>query len=383
VETASTFIGVSATELELRLAAALLVAGKNRSVERALFWQCITLRDEPASAPPEFQELLRFLKDSVQLQEFTFPVVGFSRGHVFLVQWLIARAQQTDSKGAIEDFNRYLATIEMPMSAKLWFSGFEIPSSHFDSEISVVAWSDSPVDDTKWTIASKVAEMVSGFVCLQYSIKPFQSRFPVPNPSFDRLYDVLRSCAVVANAGWKLEYLTIDAPEWAAYPAQVISLDDRNPRPFLHPSIEEKMPQIKALWQQLSTVSSEDQVRFRRHIDRLNRSIASTHYNQVDSAIDLGIALESALGPIGRDQRIASYLKVRAAEMTDGTSSAKKSAGDVANELYDMRSRAVHAGYFEEQTKWADYQVAQQMLTKGQLLVGSLLAKLIQTNVGS
>ena len=101
----------------------------------------------------------------------------------------------------------------------------------------------------------------------------------------------------------------------------------------------------------------------------------------VDKAIELGIALESLYAPAKLSDGIAFAVRTRAARFLGGSPDERRRTARTLRDVYDLRSRAVHAGRFdavEASKKWRDEALVVQVLEEGQRVVGQSLVKVIQ-----
>ncbi len=93
----------------------------------------------------------------------------------------------------------------------------------------------------------------------------------------------------------------------------------------------------------LAKTHSDRQKKFRIPMARLNRALSAKA--EVDQAIDLGIALESLLlHDIEQPTELSFRLRLRGANLRGGSVDERRSAMAKLNELYDLRSKAVHLG---------------------------------------
>ena len=105
---------------------------KNR-VNQGLFWQINNLQNAPEIVPVQFRELLEIIRAIPALEIFNNmqQLTLYYQGNIdffFLVKWLVSRAQQTDTKTAINDLVNYLGLEEFEVHEILTFEcrGFEV-----------------------------------------------------------------------------------------------------------------------------------------------------------------------------------------------------------------------------------------------------------------
>lgn len=100
----------------------------------------------------------------------------------------------------------------------------------------------------------------------------------------------------------------------------------------------------------------------------------------VDTAIELGIALESLYAPAKVSDGIAFAIRTRAARFLGGTLEVRRGTVTTLRDVYDLRSRAVHAGRFDAEgapKKWRDDVRVRKVFEEGQRLVSRSLVKVI------
>jgi hypothetical protein len=94
-----------------------------------------------------------------------------------------------------------------------------------------------------------------------------------------------------------------------------------------------------------------------------------------DKAIELGIALEAALIPEGREREepVSYHVRLRAAWLHEGSIDERRHVRSVIKNVYDLRSQAVHKGALQDKKKKEN----RRTLHEGMLLCASLLRKLV------
>jgi hypothetical protein len=89
-------------------------------------------------------------------------------------------------------------------------------------------------------------------------------------------------------------------------------------------------------------------------LDRLNRALIPPWGNLVDRAIDLGIALEALLLHDSDNAELSYRLRLRGARLLDGDLAARRSTKQLLNDIYKLRSKAVHTGMIPERQEDLD-----------------------------
>jgi len=136
--------------------------------------------------------------------------------------------------------------------------------------------------------------------------------------------------------------------------------------------------QVQQCAQHFLQLDESQRLRLRVPLDRLNRSYLAS-LRSVDMAIELGIALESIYAPTKLSEGIALAVRTRAARFLGGSLDDRKATVIALKDVYDLRSRAVHAGRFDGEggNKWRDASRVRTTLENGQRLVGRSLVKVI------
>ena len=376
------------------LESALSVAAKARTVDHALLFQIIALRDAPDSAPKEFRELLRVVQSTPVLEIFS-HAYQCALGHRepidyrFLVQWLISRGQQVGSKQAVNEVSHYLDSDTIEINAILAVDGFTIQSNLELGEYKLVVWNDVAMTDTKWQVAARglfgspppTAAVIQQLEIPRVHLRPWDS--PVPNipRSIEPAIDVLRCVTAVAGAGFRLLHYWLEPEEWAPWAVNLSGFGvDSTTHPWLTELSEAVMPQLGESMTHFLNLDESNRVRLRVPLDRLNRSYLAG-IRSVDKAIELGIALESLYAPAKLSEGIAFAVRTRAARFLGGSLEERRRTATTLRDVYDLRSRAVHAGRFDAEDapkKWRDGDFVRKVLEEGQCLVGRSLVKVIQ-----
>jgi hypothetical protein len=101
----------------------------------------------------------------------------------------------------------------------------------------------------------------------------------------------------------------------------------------------------------------------------------------VDSAIELGVAIEALYAPSKLSEGIGFAVRTRAAKFLGGSLEERKNTLAVIRDVYDLRSLAVHAGRFDAEhasRKWRDEATVRLALTQGQRLVAESLMRVLE-----
>jgi hypothetical protein len=385
------------TEEETLIAAlecALSVAAKARSVDHGLLFQILSLRDAPDSAPKEFRELLSVVQTTPVLEVFD-HANQCALGHWepvnsrFLIQWLISRGQQVGSKQAVNDVARYLDSETIEVTAILAIDGFTVERNIELGEYELVAWDSVVMTDTKWHVAARglfggitpTAAVIRRLEIRRVHVRPWESPGPNVSLSIEPALDVLRCVTAVAGAGFRLLHYWHEPEEWAPWAVSRSTFGvDSTTHPWPTDLSEPLVSQLRESVSHLRKLDESNRLRLRVPLDRLNRSYLAG-MRSVDKAIELGITLESLYAPAKLSEGIAFAVRTRAARFLGGSLEERRGTVTTLRDVYDLRSRAVHAGRFDAEgapKKWRDDAFVRKVLEEGQRLVGQSLVKVIQ-----
>lgn len=376
------------------LECAVSVAAKARSVDHALLFQIIALRDAPDSAPKEFRELLKVVEATPALEVFNHAyqcALGHRVpvGYRFLVQWLISRGQQVGSKQAVNDVARYLDSETIKVTAILAIDGFTVERNIKLDEYELIAWENVAMTDTKWQVAARglfggqppTAAVIQQLEIPRVHVRPWDSPGPNVPLSIEPAFDILRCVTAVAGAGFRLLHYWLEPEQCAPWAVNLSSFGvDSTTHSWPTVLGEAAGPQLCKTVSHLLSLDESKRLRLRVPLDRLNRSYLAD-IRSVDKAIELGIALESLYAPAKLSEGIAFAVRTRAARFLGGSLEERRRTAKTLRDVYDLRSRAVHAGRFDAEgspKKWSDDANVREVLEEGQHVIGRSLVKVIQ-----
>lgn len=382
------------TRLVSALSSALLVAPKARSVEEGLFFQIITLRDSPESALKEFRELLEVVRSIPILDLFNH---AYQRAlgrwerieFLFLVGWLVSRGQHVGAEHAVADLSRYLEAETLDLTEILVIDGFEIESTISLGDHQLVPWKDLGTSDTKWRVtarslyshASPSVAVLRRHVIQRIHVRPWDCPAESIPVSIEPALDVLRCVTVVAGAGIRLLHYWFEPPDWAPWAVSFSSFGIDSTAHAMPVVLSANLvPQIQHCVSRFEESDDFIRARLRVPVDRLNRSYLAG-LRSVEKAIELGVALESLYAPAKLSEGIAFAVRARAARFLGGPLDARRKTAATLKDVYDLRSRAVHAGRFDAEgspRKWRDPTLVMEALQEGQRVVAQSLMKVIE-----
>ena len=130
---------------------------------------------------------------------------------------------------------------------------------------------------------------------------------------------------------------------------------------------------------QFRGLDERDKEHLRIPLDRLNRS--KDRVNTVDSAIELGIALESLFLTDDEKGEIGFRLRTRTARFLETEEAARLNTALLVRDLYDLRSTAVHTGRLKNMVKRSGTKarvVVPDLLQEGYDIVTRAIVKIIE-----
>lgn len=383
----------SRTELVNALAAALTVAPLARSVNSDLLFQMQSLEDNNSDKYPTLRalvdliskiELLEIFDDARQIN----PDVPLPVNHVFLAVWLVSRAQNSDPNIAICDLENYLDAEFIEIKEIFMFDGLKSDCRFPIGQYELTPWKHVPTSDTKHKIG---ARFLSGTAFPEAALARkhrvsrkhyrFWDQIPhQPMVSIEPAFDVLRCLTASIGVGLRPIGYYFEPPEWAPWNVHPVffGIDQASfaQQATVSASQHSNIQSINACFLQKTDLHK---ARLRIPLDRLNRSYLA-EWNPVNSAIELGIALEAIFAPQKISEGLAFAIRCRSAKFIGNSPEERKCISENIKKLYDLRSRAVHSGQFEATgaPNWMrDPTRVQSVMQKGRELVSASLAKLI------
>jgi hypothetical protein len=299
-----------------------------------------------------------------------------------LADWLAERAATVGEENAVDRLEQYLRDAKFEYKVFAAIAGVEVEEeTRFASDV-VLSGSEAlpqyvlehnPLSVSDWHRRPTAA----------LTQTRFQTRMHVPSGDEEFLKgaaiqaanepidDALMCITVVGSYAPVIVGLWYDAPD-----APVRSGFGELPR-SLEIGWPAKLPKADAsaaadLYTVFASLGRKQRERLRVPMRRLNA--ARRRRDPVDSAIDLGIALEAVFG----DTQPAEHtfkVRVRAARYLGDSSADRERIYELAGTLYDLRSLAVHTGtLISKRTKGLDIG---KTLTEGHQLVADVIKKLI------
>ncbi|MFM9880610.1 MAG: hypothetical protein ACKVOO_09415 [Burkholderiaceae bacterium] len=371
--------------LQAILERALAVVGSARSIKRELHFQIMALRDSPETALNELRELFAAVESNEELCAFG---VSGDEGFHSLIYWLLSRSQQVGAKQAIEDLAWYLEASFVDASFILGLDGIRVVEPMKFGDFELVAWGDLELSDTKWNVASSClsgrklpsAVLVRRYRVDKSTIPPYLGLEHALLSAVEPAQDLLRCIALVSGAGIRQLHFGVQ-PE-ARAPLTVgltyFGIDSSKFSNIVDVTQVSQL-EIEHCFEALEKLENSRKIRLRLPLDRLNKSFLSA-FDQVASAIELGIALESMFAPVKLSEGISYAIRTRAAKWLGGTLDQRKQIMEALKNVYDLRSLAIHAGRFDTEgakKAWRDFEKVSAALGTGRRIVAESLVKVL------
>jgi hypothetical protein len=306
---------------------------------------------------PSVTALLEYLRNDPALEIFhgrtqILSDVGKGVTHVFLAEWLLGRAGAVGADQAVKDLERYLRTQRLPCHSIVAVGGIKVDSSYdLGHGMQIVPWKDVVSSRTKRSIDEaesfhrsfydsacgllREVELPRTHVHYTEAGQHLQSRDVTAETDLLLCLGLFGPTAPVLLASW------LQPPDWAPMITGSLSM------PFVEgPGKAKPIPECaivdaSTLFSRWLGLSEERRLELRVPMQRLNSAMRRP--SLVDSAIDLGIALESVFLPDGRGA-LTFRLRVRAARWLGSTPEERKRLSATVADLYSVRSMAVHEG---------------------------------------
>ncbi len=338
---------------------------------------------------PAVTALLDRLRADPELAMFhgrTQVVAGVGRGvtHVFLAEWLLRRAGAVGPDQAVTDLERYLRTERLPYRATVAVGGIT-PDHAYDlgQGMQLILWKDVPNSSTKRAIdeASPFhrsfyhpdGALVRELELQRTHIDHSETRKYLRPMDWSDMTDVLLCLGLFGPTAPVLLASWLEPPEWAPVLTGAYSMPfvegSGAPRPFPKTAPND----ASRLYSTWLALTEGRRTELRVPMQRLNT--AMRRRSSVDSAIDLGIALESIF--LGDEVDELSFrLRVRAARWLGATPDERGKVSALIRDLYVARSKAVHRGQVPASIK---NRPTAELLEDGYRLTATALVALIRS----
>jgi hypothetical protein len=302
-----------------------------------------------------------------------------------LIGWLIQRASSKSAKVAVENLKKYLSTDEIPISEVIAISGLKLDKPcDLGDEIRLIPWKlfpDSPQKKYIYNHFSNLFIFPSAALLKEKRIK--RSNIHVPSDETDKyidtnsFFDLHRALLCVSLVGPVSSFSIaqwVEPPEWAPIHSSAYQIPSSEGIPRKQDWPADGCDQIKKLYKAFLDLNDNERSALIIPMVRLN--VAMRKSSLVDSAIDLGIALESIfLSELGEDHGELTFrLKLRASRFLGNDLDSRKKLFKIFGNLYTLRSIAVHSGKLPDELK---KQPVSELLGQGFNLTAEAITQII------
>lgn len=345
---------------------------------------------EPAKSDPTLMRLVSLLRAEPELEPFDgyMQVVASSASrveHSTLAGWLLKRAQAVGSQQAVLDLERYLSSDRLPFTYIFAIAGIKLPGScSLGSGIELVPWDSLPESSKKhviferfimrWPILLPSVALLRSVDVPKLHVREADFKVHGFNLPDEELQDALLCSGLIGPVAPYLLASWLEPPDWVP----VDSSSYRLPFPEGFPRTREWPPggceRACLLIAAFKTLPQTRKARLRLAMQRLNS--AMRRLSQVDAAIDLGIVFEILfLQDTSSDRTELTYrLRVRAARYLETYPQERRRVFALLNDLYRVRSAAVHGGHVPEKLNGVS---VQDLLDQGFGIAAAALGRLI------
>jgi hypothetical protein len=358
----------------------------------------------PSRADQRLVRLLEQLRQTPELEEFHdgMQVVGHTAHAVSypsLARWLLVRAGQVGAEQTMENLLRFLAASELRFRRILALGGITLDSScTLGRNITLLPWAEIieslgghsartlslwPAVSLDRPTAALVRETALPRLIVPQTKAQQGANYLTPVDDTD-LQDALLCIGLVGPVAPYEIFTWFEPPEWA--PILEVS-----PSATLHEGLTLRRSlwpsagavQARELYERFSQLSPHHKDLMRLRMRRLNS--AMRRQNQVDAAIDLGITLESLfLNDV--EEELSFRLKLRAARFLSQDYEDRVRVFHLVNDLYIVRSAAVHSGRLPTKKKFQKHlhatygaQPIAKLLEEGFSLAAQAITSFLQT----
>lgn len=271
-----------------------------------------------------------------------------------LAEWLIRRGRDVGTTQAVADLQRYVDASEIPLHSTLGLTGLKVDCQcDLGFGIALIPWESIPASYHKHTLSTRFlaslgfkwpsAALVKERLLpkLHVSTEEERQRSRLDD---SEMHDALLCINVVGPFASEVLVSWLDPPQWAPVIGVTYSMPYPEGRSRHDAWTSEHCEAASKLFKTFRTLSAGAKDALRVPLQRL--SIAMRRLSNVDSAIDLGIALEALFLNDLQDDRgeLTFRLRLRVARYLEQNSTNREALFRIIGDLYTLRSKAVHTG---------------------------------------
>jgi hypothetical protein len=269
-----------------------------------------------------------------------------------LAHWLLRRSEERGVTGAVDDLQTYLNSVELPCAVIFALAGLKLETAcDLGKGIRVVGWkdlADSERAQTLFTqsISSLGLRIPSAAIVREVTLPKLHSAEPPLSQAVlddADIWDAVLCIGLPGPSSPEVLATWLEPPPWAPAIGSGFNIPHQEGRPRPSQWTEEHSKAASRLFNIFVGLDSTTKDSLRLTMRRL--SAAMRRSQSVDSAVDLGIALESLfLRDQSGDRELRFRLCLRAARYTAQDKNKRAAIFRLAGDLYDLRSKAVHTG---------------------------------------
>jgi Apea-like HEPN len=343
---------------------------------------------EPARAHPSVGQLLEVLhaEPSLAIFDGRMQVIANLAARVEigdLADWLIRRGLEVGPAQAVANLQRYLDVTEIPFSMILGLNGLEVDRScDLGAGIVLMPWDHLPDAYRKdmiypgflpW-IAFKgpMAVVVRQVMLPKLHVSEEERGDVMTFPDESELRDAILCIGVVGPFAPEIFGSWLAAPPWAPVKLTPGSLSPLEGRPRRDVWTEEHYQAASRIFQSFRALDAKRKDALRLPLQRL--SMAMRRRSNVDSAVDLGIALEALFLSDENRSELTFRLCLRVARFMEQDSGRRLTLFQLVGDLYSLRSTAVHTGRLRNHFKG---RLTSKVLDEGFRLTANAISRIL------
>lgn len=275
-----------------------------------------------------------------------------------LIQWLLRRVKEKDSRTAADNLERYFSTWEIPGYDVLVLSGISLsspvdlgngillfPFEHLSNSFRKAWVYGATMGGTGFAmpiIEKAVLTCPNKMIRNEEGRPDFESKFQELEAARQWLTLIGPSCPLQVASWW-------ESDDWVPLAGMTGSISGQIHDVMHGPGrkLDEKdCEKAKEIFRVISAIGADLKMKLATPLNRLNQAIRRVQ--SVDSAIELGIALEALFFDAGtKSSELSFKLRLRGAWLLGATPERRKELMSTLDDLYECRSGAIHSGTLE------------------------------------
>jgi hypothetical protein len=348
--------------------------------------------NDPVKYEPTIGSLIESLHSQDELQIFNGKMLviagSATRMEISnLAAWLFRRGKEVGSVQAVSDLIQYIESDKIPFRLTYGLRGLKVKyRCELGSGISLLSWLDIPESyhkstvfnnlissgGVKWPTAALVQEI------LLPKVHTSQNEYKLTPIDDVATRDAILCIAVSGPFSSEILVTWLDPPQWAPTMGVEYSL----PHSYGHAQdnvwTSEHCQIATKLFSDFKALTEDKKDALRLPMQRLTMAVRRS--SKVDSAIDLGIALESLfLNDLSDDRGELTFrLKLRVAKYMEKEITKREEVFRLIGDLYTLRSIAIHTGRVPDALRSRDIS---EILNNGYSLVADAIRRFVKSGI--